>query len=121
EEYQDYIFIVVKMLYFPKNVTEKNNDSLITEHLSFVVGEDYVLSFQEAGGDVFEGVRERVATAKGRIRSSGSDYLLLSLLDAIIDQYFEVVDVMGDRIELLEEDLFQARSGDDITFDIQEL
>lgn len=121
DEYQDYIFLVVKMLYFSKDATDKNNGSLISEHVSFVVGKDYVLSFQEADGDVFDGVRERLATAKGRIRSNGSDYLLFSLLDAIIDQYFEVVDIMGDRIELLEEDLFQAQPSDDITFEIQEL
>mgnify|MGYP003295772935 CR=1 FL=1 len=120
EEYQDYIFVVVKMLYFPHDTTKKNNGSLVSEHLSFVVGKDYVLSFQEADGDVFEGIRERIENAKGRIRNNGADYLLFSLLDAIIDQYFEVVDHMGDKIELLEEALFEQPS-DDITFEIQEL
>src|SRR5690606_5363633 len=120
DEYQDFIFVVVKMLYFPKDDTQKNNGSLVSEHLSYVVGKDYVLSFQEADGDVFEGIRERITHAKGRIRSNGADYLLFSLLDAIIDQYFEVVDHMGDKIELLEEALFEEAS-DDITFEIQEL
>lgn len=120
EEYQDYIFIVVKMLYFPNKDLAKNNGSLVSEHLSFVVGKDYVLSFQEADGDVFEGVRDRIENAKGRIRGNGSDYLLFSLLDAIIDQYFEVVDHMGDKIELLEEALFE-QPDEEITFEIQEL
>ena len=121
DEYHDYIFVVVKMLYFPKDVTDKNNGSLISEHLTFVVGKDYVLTFQEAGGDVFDNVRDRLANSKGRLRSNGSDYLLFALLDSIIDQYFEVVDVMGDKIEQLEENLFQAQPNDDITFEIQEL
>jgi magnesium transporter len=121
DEYQDFIFVVVKMLYFPKGATSKTNGNLVSEHVSFVVGEDYVLSFQEAGGDVFDGVRERLENGKGRIRGNGADYLLFCLLDAIIDNYFEVVDHMGDRIELLEEDLFQEQPSDDITFEIQEL
>src|SRR5690606_31712699 len=119
EEYQDYIFVVVKMLYFQKDATKKNG-SLVSEHLRFGVGKDYVLSFQEVDGDVFEGIKERIRNSKGRIRNNGADYLLFSLLDAIIDQYFEVVDHMGDKIELLEEALFEEAS-DDITFEIQEL
>lgn len=121
DEFDDYIFLVVKMLYFPKDATEKNNGSLINEHISIVVGKDYVLTFQEADGDVFEGIRDRLANAKGRIRNHGTDYLLFSLLDAIIDQYFEVIDNIGDKIETLEDDLFQVQPSDDITFEIQEL
>src|SRR5690606_12943564 len=63
---------------------------------------------------------ERIANSKGRIRSNGADYLLFSLLDAIIDQYFELLDHMGVKIERLEETLFEEAS-DDITFEIQEL
>lgn len=121
DEFDDYFFLVVKMLYFPKDTAEKNNGSLINEHISMVVGKDYVLTFQEADGDVFEGIRDRLANAKGRIRNHGTDYLLFSLLDAIIDQYFEVIDSIGDKIETLEDELFQVQPSDDITFEIQEL
>ncbi len=121
DEFQDYFFLVVKMLYFPKDSKENNNGSLINEHISMVVGKDYVLTFQEADGDVFDGVRDRLANSKGRIRQNGPDYLLFSLLDAIIDQYFEVIDSIGDKIEVLEDNLFQAQPSDDITFEIQEL
>ncbi len=121
DEFQDYIFVVVKMLYFPKEATDKNNGDLIVEHVSLVMGKDYVLTFQEAGGDVFDNVRDRLEHSKGRIRTNKSDYLLFCLLDAIIDQYFEVVDLIGDKIEQLEENLFQSEPNDDITFEIQEL
>ncbi len=121
DEFQDYIFLVVKMLYYPKDSAQKTNGTLVNEHISIVVGKDYVLTFQEADGDVFEGIRDRLANAKGRIRNHGTDYLLFSLLDAIIDQYFEVIDSIGDKIELLEDNLFQAQPSDDITFEIQEL
>lgn len=121
DEHNGYIFLVIKMLYFPKITGEKTNGSYVNEHISIVVGKDYVLTFQEADGDVFEGVRERIANATGRIRSNGPDYLLFSLLDAIIDQYIEVIDSISDKIEVLEEDLFQEKPGDEITFEIQEL
>lgn len=115
DEYQDYLFIVAKMLYY------KGNGELINEHISLVLGKDYILTFQESGGDVFDGVRERIARSKGRIRSSGSDYLMFALLDAVIDNYFAVVDDISDKIENLEEQLFIAQPNDDITFEIQDL
>jgi len=121
DEHHGYIFLVMKMLYYPKNSEDKHNGLFINEHISIVVGKDYVLTFQEADGDVFEEVRERIANATGRIRSNGPDYLLFSLLDAIIDQYIDVIDSIGDKIEVLEEDLFQDKPGDQITFEIQEL
>lgn len=121
DEFQDYIFVVVKMLYFPKEAKDRNNGDLIVEHVSLVMGKDYVLTFQEADGDVFENVRDRLEHSKGRIRTNGADYLLFCLLDAIIDQYFEVVDLIGDKIEQLEETLFQSEPNDEITFEIQEL
>lgn len=115
EEYQDFLFIVAKMLYF------KEDGQLENEHVSFVLGKDYVLSFQEAEGDVFDGVRERLSSGKGKIRSRGADYLVYSLLDAVVDNYFKVIEEMSDRIENLEEQLFSTQPSNDITFEIQEL
>ena len=115
DEYKDYYFIVAKMLYY------KEDGRLEQEHISFVLGRNYVLTFQEAGGDVFDGVRERLENAKGRIRSRSADYLVFALLDAIVDNYFVVVEEMSDKIENLEEQLFSSRSNDDTTFEIQEL
>lgn len=114
EEYQDYLFIVAKMLYY-------KNGSLENEHISMIVGKNYLLTFQESDGDVFDDVRERIETAKGRIRSRGADYLMFALLDAIVDNYFLVIDDMSDRIELLEESLFTSKPSNDITFQIQDL
>src|SRR5690606_33655856 len=99
DEYQDFLFIVAKMLYF------REDGQLENEHISFILGKDYVLSFQEAGGDVFDGVRERLSRGKGKIRSRGADYLVYALLDAIVDNYFKVIEDMSDRIESLEEQL----------------
>ena len=115
DEYPDYIFIVAKMLYF------RENGQLENEHISFVLGKDYVLTFQEAGGDVFDGVRERLVKGKGRIRSRGADYLVFALLDAIVDNYFVVIEEMIDKIEVLEEQLLNSSPSDDTTFRIQDL
>lgn len=115
EEYDGYIFVVAKMLY------HKKDGHLENEHISFVMGKDYVLSFQEAGGDVFDGVRDRLAKSNARIRSFGADYLLYALLDAIVDHYFLVMEDIADKIEGLEERLFETNPSDDITLEIQEL
>jgi magnesium transporter len=104
DEFQNYIFIVFKMLYF------KDNDVLQYEHLSMVIGHDYVLTFQEADGDVFDDCRERIKTAKGRIRSQGADYLMYAILDAIVDNYFTVIEAIGDKIEDLENSIFESKT-----------
>lgn len=109
EEFENYMFIVFKMLLI------KNDDELYFEHISLIIGEDYVLTFQEADGDVFDDLRERLSSAKGRIRSQGSDYLMYTLLDAVVDNYFTVIEAFGDRVEELESSLFQAHSVDDST------
>ncbi|MHA6280539.1 magnesium/cobalt transporter CorA [Salinimicrobium sp. CAU 1759] len=115
DEYSDYFFIVAKMLYY------REDGRLENEHISMVLGKNYVITFQEAGGDVFDGVRERLSKAKGRIRSRGADYLVFALLDAIVDNYFVVVEEMSDKIEAMEERVFDPQPNDDITLEIQEL
>ncbi|UCG31410.1 MAG: magnesium/cobalt transporter CorA [candidate division WOR-3 bacterium] len=100
EDFEDYIFLVLKMLAFD----EKEHEVKI-EQVSFVIGPNYVISFQEKEGDVFDPVRERIRNAKGRIRRMGADYLAYALLDAIVDSYFFILEKIGDKIEGLEEDL----------------
>ncbi|MEY8849020.1 magnesium/cobalt transporter CorA [Psychroserpens sp. XS_ASV72] len=116
EEFENYLFIVFKMLYF------KDNEELQYEHLSMVVGQDYVLTFQEADGDVFDDLRDRIATSKGRIRAQSADYLMYTILDAIVDNYLNVIESIGDRIEELESVIFEVKSDNEMTPNrIQEL
>lgn len=114
EVYPDYIFIVAKMLYY-------KNGGIENEHISLIIGKNYLLSFQEADGDVFDPVRDRLEQGKGRIRSRSADYLMFALLDMIVDNYFLVIDEMSDRIEALEESLFIDKPNDNITLEIQDL
>ncbi len=114
EAYEDYLFIVAKMLYY-KNGTIEN------EHISMIVGKNYLLTFQESDGDVFNPVRDRLETGKGRIRGRSADYLMFALLDSIIDNYFLVIDDISDRIEEMEASLFINKPNDNVTQEIQDL
>jgi magnesium transporter len=76
---------------------------VLVEQVSFVLGRNFVLSFQENGTDVFQPVRERLRGGKGRLRQSGADYLLYALVDAIVDQYFAVLEILGEKIEALQQ------------------
>ena len=100
EDFEDYDYIVLKMLTY-----NEDQNHILAEQISFILGPHYLISFQETEGDVFNFVRERIRKAKGRIRKSGCDYLAYALIDAIVDHYFLVLEKMGGKIELLEEDL----------------
>lgn len=73
--------------------------------MSLILGPNYVLSFQEREGDVFDAVRERIRNAKGRIRKTGPDYLAYALLDAVVDNYFVILERIGEKVGLLEDEL----------------
>ena len=99
DDFENNIFIVLKMLSYDDKKSE-----IITEQVSLVLGVNFVISFQEGiEGDVFNQVRERIRTNKGLIRKSGSDYLTYRLLDAIVDNYFVVLEKLGERVESLQE------------------
>jgi magnesium transporter len=101
EIYGNYIYIVIKMLY-----GRDKNHSIETEQVSLILGSNFVISFQEGKeGDVFNPVRERIRNGKGLIRKMGSDYLAYSLMDTIVDNYFLILETLGEKVELLEEEL----------------
>jgi magnesium transporter len=100
EDYEDYLYVVFKMLFF-----DKDENMVRSEQVSFVLGQNYLVSFQEIEGDFFNPVRERIRKHKGRIRQMGTDYLAYALLDATIDQYFSILEKFGSEIESLEEEL----------------
>jgi magnesium transporter len=100
DEFDDHLFIVLRMFFF----NEAKNE-LEGEQISLIVGANFVISFQERQGDVFEQVRERLRNGKGRIRRKGSDYLAYSLVDAIVDSYYSILERLGENIETLQEQL----------------
>ncbi len=100
EDFGDYLFIVLKMLYPSGEGAE-----ILEEQVSLILGPSYVLSIQEREGDVFSAIRERIRHGRGRVRKMGADYLAYALVDAIVDGYFVALERLGDRIEFLEEEL----------------
>ena len=100
EDYGDYIFVVLKMLY-----SGENKDEIEAEQVSLILGSNFVISLQDREGDVFDPVRDRIRKSKGRIRKTGSDYLAYALLDAIVDNYFLILENVGEKIEETEEQL----------------
>lgn len=100
EDFDKYIFVSLKMLYCGD---KKQKGEIITEQVSLVLGANFVLSFQEREGDVFGFVRERIRKSKGRIRKMGPDYLMYALMDAVVDNYFFILESFGEDIEKIEE------------------
>ncbi len=103
EDHGDYLFIVLKMLYRAEEKELEQGGEIIAEQISFIIGPTYLITFQEVEGDSFDLIRERIRTSKGRVRKLGADYLAYTLIDAIVDNYFVVLEDIGTGIEFLQE------------------
>ena len=100
DDYDDYVFIVTKMINYNNELNELN-----IEQVSFVVGKNFLITFQEREGDVFDLIREKIRSNSGRIRKSGSDYLAYRLIDTMVDNYFTVLEKVDEHIEKIEDSL----------------
>jgi magnesium transporter len=108
EDHDRYLFIVLKMLMYAREQEE-----VLAEQVSLIVGKNYVLSFQETAADVFDPVRKRIFKGKGRkMRNSGSDYLAYALMDSIVDQYFTILEYYGEKVETLQEEVLSSPTPD---------
>jgi len=103
EEFDDCLFLTLKML----GVAADGN-SIVSEQVSFVLGEGWVISFQEEEGDVFHTLRQRLRENKGLTRKRGADYLLYRLIDTVVDNYFLVTEHIGEENERIEEKVLSA-------------
>jgi magnesium transporter len=104
EEYDDFLFLTLKMLY---RIDEGKIDY---EQISFVLGKDYLLSFQEKEGDLFGLLRDRIRLDQGRVRKKKADYLLYRVVDIIVDNYYNVLDAIGQQIETIEDEIYKNSS-----------
>jgi len=100
EDFEDYLFIILKMIY-----CNNFKDDIEIEQVSVILGPDFVISFQERKGDVFESIREKIRKGKGKIRKEGADYLAYNLIDSIVDNYFVILENIAEKIEKIEERL----------------
>ncbi|MEZ5360570.1 MAG: magnesium/cobalt transporter CorA [Candidatus Zixiibacteriota bacterium] len=96
----DYILIVLKMLY-----RDKQDNTLISEQVSVAFSKNWVITFQETGEDVFDAVRKRIEKTVPRVKFLTSDYLAHALIDAVVDHYFIELERLGEEIEILDDDV----------------
>ena len=106
---EEQVYIVLRMLEY-----DDDTKSILSEQVSMVFGDGYVLTFLEDPGDVFDPVRERLRTGMGRIRKMGADYLAYSLIDVIVDRYFIVLEKVAESIEDMEEKLLMDPDNSDL-------
>ena len=101
DDMENYVYMVLKMLQY----NDKGAD-IVAEQVSLILGSNFVLSFQEGiKSDVLEPLRQRIRSGKGKIRKMGADYLAYAIVDGIVDNYFVVLEKLGEQIELLEEEV----------------
>ena len=106
EERDHYIFQIFKALLLN---TEENDVTI--EQVSLILGENYVISFHETAPELFSTLWNRILTGKGRVRKMKSDYLAFALADIMIDQYFKILEDIGDNIEIIENELVSNPGG----------
>lgn len=103
EYFEDYLHFTLKMLKY-----DKEKQAILSEQISFVLGKNWVLSFQEIDGDILDPIRDRLNNNKGRVRKRKADYLVYSLIDVIVDNYFIITDELQVQIEELEHNILQG-------------
>ena len=101
DEYGEYTVVQLKMLRL-----NKNKSNIEAEQISLVLGKEFVISFQEKPGDVFNPLRKRIKSGKGRVRAKNSDYLLFAIIDIIVDNYFLLIEEIGNELAKLENEIF---------------
>jgi magnesium transporter len=107
DDFKDYVFIILKMLTYDR---EKRNLSI--EHVGLILGKNFVISFQENEGDLFDTIRARLRDQQSRTRHLGSDYLIYCLMDRIVDEYFLIIEAMGEELQEMEEEVSEKTSED---------
>lgn len=105
EDFEHYLFFTLKMI-----TLDSAKGRIVKEHVSFILGDNYLLSFQEKPGDLFEPIRERIRACKGKIRKKGVDYLLYALIDTITDHYYFITNDIDKQILGLEDEIIHKPS-----------
>ncbi len=103
DHYDNYVFLTLKML------RHDNEQGISQEHVSMLLGDHYLVTFQEKDGDVFDVIREGLKNGTGRLRKRKADYLFYRLFDTMVDHYYLLTDALEDNLEELEELLLEQR------------
>ncbi|HTE05079.1 MAG TPA: CorA family divalent cation transporter, partial [Planctomycetota bacterium] len=108
ERYAEHVFFVARM-------PDVLGGRFCTEQLSVFFGARFVLTFQERAGDCFDSIRRRLRQGKGRLRTSGPDYLAYALLDGVVDAYYPVAEECSERLDALEDEILAGSRADTVT------
>jgi len=103
EQFDTYDFIVLRLLFYDEKEHEIN-----PEQVSLILGKNFVITFQEKDNDIFNRLIDNIKTSKGKIRGLGSDFLAYSIIDSITDNYFEILESIGEEIENLEDSVIKT-------------
>ncbi len=103
EEYKDYLFIVMKIF-------DLSNSEIRTKQSSFILGKNFVISFLEEDIGIFDSIEKQISINESLIRNNGADFLLYSLLDAVVDSYFVIIEEIEDKIDFIQEELIEDAS-----------
>jgi magnesium transporter len=104
EEYDNYMFFSIKSA-----LTSENEENLLlSDQLTFVLSHDYLISFQEKPSDYFKNIRERIIKNKGVIRKKSTDFLLFRMLESIIDNYFNVIESISEKINQIDNNIHKT-------------
>ncbi len=103
DEVEGVIYCLLNMLYF-----NDQEEAVESEQVSIILGNKFVLSFQENNQkDMFNPIREKLRMGNTKLRQRNADYLCYSMIDIIVDNYYTVLEKLGEKIELLEEDIIR--------------
>lgn len=117
EEYDDYLFIVIKCLVAAKY----EQFALVHEQISILTFNNFVFVFKEKKDELFHPVHKRLRTSKGRFRSLGTDFLTYTILDTVVDQHFVLIDALDEAVTTLESRLLTHEPNRDVLSQIQRL
>ncbi|MDH8677765.1 magnesium/cobalt transporter CorA [Fusibacter bizertensis] len=102
-----YLFTILKMVYRSKDRLGNFAGEIVHEHLSIVLTDRAVITFQEKDDDVFDFIRQRLKQGNGRLKSSGADYLYYAIIDALVDHQLEILTGMGDLIDAYDQNILE--------------
>ncbi|HMQ00618.1 MAG TPA: magnesium/cobalt transporter CorA [Cyclobacteriaceae bacterium] len=115
EEYDDHLFFRLQMLY------KIDGSKIDYEQMSFVLGKNFLITFQEKEGDLFDSLRERIKLDLGKVRKQKADYLFYRMLDIVVDNYYVILSSIGERIENLEDTIYEQGPENEVFVEIQQL
>lgn len=109
EELDSYIFLTIKSLTLDNETLTVNS-----EQISLLTGANYLISFQENHNALFNSIIDRIKLSRGKIRYKQEDYLMYALLDVVVDNYFEIIETIGQNLEDLEDEIYANPGKDDL-------